>query len=323
MISATALLFSSRRTFDMLARHDSEDILGVQVTGKTADETARAVEILGKMNFETIDINMGCPVAKVVNAGCGSAILREPNRVFETVRLASQATDKPLSVKIRIGWDHDSVNALEIADAVEKAGGAWLTVHGRTRSDDYSAPVDLEMIARVKQQLSIPVYGNGNIFSYEDAQHMQALTGVDGVMVSRGALGDPWLFARLKGHKTPPSLDEWMAGVCAHLRWQEEEYGSSGRGIICMRKHLLWYLKGWPGVKSFKDDLTHVETMAGALAILDTIYRNLQTAGITHRAANIQDATSDQRFRWDPKWDMDRRLDRGVGDDGLAQAQPS
>ena len=129
MISATALLFESRRTFDMLKRHESESILGVQITGKTADEVGRAVGILDKMPFDTIDINMGCPVNKVVKTGCGSGILKDPKRVYETTKLARESTGKPLSVKIRLGWDRDNVTWPEVLDAAEMGGADWITIH--------------------------------------------------------------------------------------------------------------------------------------------------------------------------------------------------
>ncbi|MCX6123154.1 MAG: tRNA-dihydrouridine synthase family protein, partial [Proteobacteria bacterium] len=179
MISATALLYESRRTFDMLKRHDSENILGVQITGKSADEVGRAIEILDRMPFDTIDINMGCPVSKVVKTGCGSGILRDPERVFQTVKMARAATSKPLSAKFRLGWDKASINWREVSDAIESGGADWMTIHGRLRSDDYGAPVNLEDIAALKHKSKIPVIGNGNIFSRKDWLYMQETTGVD------------------------------------------------------------------------------------------------------------------------------------------------
>lgn len=318
MISATALLYESRRTLDMLKRHESESVLGVQVTGKSADETAKAIAILDKMPFDTIDINMGCPVKKVVKTGCGSAILRDPARVYETVRQSREATQKPLSVKIRLGWDHTELNALEVLDAAVRGGADWITVHGRTRSDDYSVPVDLQRIGEVKQASQIPVLGNGNIFSVMDASAMQRIAGVDGVMVSRGALGNPWVFRQIRGDMSPVTLDEWVSLVCSHLTWQSEEYGERGAGAICMRKHLLWYAKGWPGVKKLREDVNNAATLSAAKEMILTFANALAQQGITTRM-EITDAEErlEGRFSWDPKYEMDRKLDRGVGDDGL------
>lgn len=316
MISATALLYESRRTFDMLARHPDETRLGVQITGRNADEVARAIQLLDKMPFETIDINMGCPVRKVVGAGCGSAILKDPERVRATLRLAREATTKPLSAKIRIGWDRSSVNALEVAQALHDGGADWMTVHGRTRSDDYGVPVELPVIRAVKQQSSIPVLGNGNVFSASDARLMRARAIVDGVMVSRGALGNPWVFRQIKGDMTPVTLDDWRDTVLTHLRWQQEAYGSQGAGAICMRKHLLWYLKGWPGAKKVREDVNQARDLDAAARLIEAYAEDLAAAGTTLRTETHEEPDA-QRFQWDPKYEMDRRLDRGVGEDGL------
>ena len=315
MISATALIHESRRTLDMLKRHESESICGVQITGRNPEETAAAIEILHKMPFDTIDINMGCPVRKVVKTGCGSAILKDPDRVFRTLKLARQATNKPLSAKIRIGWDRTCVNSLEVADAIEQGGADWMVVHGRTRSDDYSVSVDLDEIARVKEKSSIPVIGNGNIFSHFDAAYMRRLTKVDGVMVSRGALGNPWIFNSIKKGDTPLLVSEWVTGVRLHLERQQREYGDQGMGAIAMRKHLLWYAKGWPGAKVLREKINSASSVSGAMDLFD------EFAGqVTAKARDTSGDETEKRFQWEPKWEMDRKLDRGVGDDGLADA---
>ena len=315
MLSATALLFESPRTYGMMERHPSEAILGVQLTGKSADETARAVAILDKFSFETIDLNMGCPVAKVVKSGCGSAILRDPKRVYETVKLACAATSKPLSVKIRLGWDRQSYSYLEVADAAAQAGAAWLTIHGRLRCDDYSVPVDLERIAEIKRRIAIPVVGNGNIFGRSDAIYMQERTGVDAVMVSRGALGNPWIFRDIASGNSALSIDEWRDGVLSHLNWQAEAYGqNAGFAAVCMRKHLLWYVKGWPGAKKLREQLAHIESLSDATALIAAFAAGITASGETQRLPVTQEQQGG-RFIWDPKYEMDRQLDRGVGDE--------
>jgi len=356
MLSATALLYQSKRTLEMARRHESETILGVQITGKSADEVGRAVAILDKLPFDTIDINMGCPVNKVVRSGCGSGFLKDVPRIRETVRLARAATAKPLSVKIRVGWDKNSVNALEVADAIQSEGADWLTVHGRLRSDDYGDAVDLPTLKAVKDFCRIPVLGNGNIFSRADAEHMRAFTGVDGVMVSRGALGNPWVFKEFKefndrapagagGPTAAPSLDEWRRTVLDHLAWQSQEYGDRGNGAVCMRKHLLWYAKGWPGAKKLREQINTLDDLGTVPALIDEFVALAAAAGVTTRQSVVpHENETSQRFSavgrfkhgagdsahegatpesltphqaWDPKWDMDRRLDRGVGDEGL------
>ncbi|MCX6110747.1 MAG: tRNA-dihydrouridine synthase [Proteobacteria bacterium] len=321
MLSATALLFESPRTYGMMDRHPSEPILGVQLTGKSSDETARAVAILDALSFETIDLNMGCPVAKVVKSGCGSAILRDPKRVYETVKLATEATGKPLSVKIRLGWDRHSYSYLEVADAAAQAGAAWLTIHGRLRCDDYSVPVDLERIAEIKRKLTIPVVGNGNIFSRADAVYMQERTGVDAVMVSRGALGNPWIFRDIAGGDPNVTIDEWRDAVLAHLKWQAEAYGlTSGFAAVCMRKHLLWYVKGWPGAKKLREQLSHIESLEDAGALIDAFAAGITASGDTLRLP-VTHEQQEGRFVWDPKYEMDRKLDRGVGDELMSPSE--
>ncbi len=312
MLSATAIAYRNKKTLEMLARHADEGILGVQVTGRQAEETADAVAFLDAQGFETIDINMGCPVRKVVQSGCGSGFLRDPERVFATIRACRQATPKPLSVKVRLGWDRESLNISEIARLASEAGADWLTVHGRTRSEDYGVPVDLGGIHLAKTVATIPVLGNGNVFEASDAEAMRARAGVDGVMVSRGALGDPWVFRRIKGDRQPLHLDEWEQVVVQHVAWQQEAYADSARGVVCMRKHLLWYLRGWPMAKDIKEAIVHTESLQRCLEMIREFCEELRRAGHTLRAS-LHGVESEGRFLWDPKYEMDRSLDRGVG----------
>ncbi len=317
MISATALLYESRKTYDMLARHESEEKLGVQITGKTAKETAEAIEKLDDMPFDTIDINMGCPVRKVVKTGCGSAIIRDPKNAREYMRLARQATAKPLSIKIRLGWEPSNHTALEIVQTAEELGIDWVTVHGRTRADSYQVPVDLDSILKLTSSSNIPIIGNGNIFSAQDAKRMRNDCKVHGVMVSRGALGNPFVFREIKSDSTnyPTLIDEWYENVKQHIIWQQEAYGEKPLGVVCMRKHLLWYIKGWPCGKYARDAINKTTKFDDAIIILDEFYAYLKEKGNMHRHPLIQQ--EEGRFIWDPKFDMDRKHDRGVGDDGL------
>ncbi len=314
MISATAMLYQSKRTFDMLVRHESEPLLGVQITGGSAEEVAKAVEILDRMPFDTIDINMGCPVNKVVKCGAGSAILKDPERVFQTVSLCRKATSKPLSAKIRLGWDHTHLSWPEVLQAIESGGADWITVHGRTRSDDYQSPVNLDQLALLKSQATIPVLGNGNIFSVQDSHHMTTSTQVDGIMVSRGALGNPWVFRDLIANESPVTMDEWVDLILCHLSWQQEAYGDQGTGAVCMRKHLLWYAKGWPAAKKLREDITRVHKLSDCKELILEFANECVRAGNTVRA-NVGPKDLTNRFNWDPKYEMDRQLDRGVGDD--------
>jgi len=315
MLSATALLFKSQRTLEMCERHKSEKKVGVQLTSRSASEMGEAVSFLDALNFDTIDINMGCPVKKVVKSGCGSAILRDPERVYETTLAARKHTKLPLSVKIRLGWSQEELTFREVALAAQSAGADWITVHGRTRNDDYSVPIDLEKIGILVKELKIPVIGNGNIFSYDDAQMMMSKTGCSGVMVSRGALGNPWLFKSIKVGSFEVDVDEWLEVVLDHMNWHREAYGDSSFSAVCMRKHLLWYASGWPGARKLRDEMARFHSWTLAEELLSEFAKDLKEQGVTHRTPAHYE--SQNRFVWDPKFDMDRQLDRGVGDEGI------
>ncbi|NRA44987.1 MAG: tRNA dihydrouridine synthase DusB [Oligoflexales bacterium] len=318
MISATALTYHSQRTLDMLCRHKSESVLGVQITSRSSEEMAKATAIMDPYPFDTIDINMGCPVKKVVKSGCGSAILKDPERVYQTTLAACQNTDKSVSVKIRLGWDHQSLTWREVSQAAQEAGAKWLTVHGRTRSDSYGDPVNLEKIAELKASLDIPVIGNGNLFTKDDAALMKKATKVDGLMVSRGALGNPWVFDEIKGKRSATSLEEWYQTVSIHIDRQKEAYGDRGIGSVCMRKHILWYVSGWPHARKIREQIGNTESLSEVRTALDEYVEQLRSEGVTQRYQTQQQSDDSSRFLWNPVYDMDRSLDRGVGDDGLA-----
>ena len=317
MISATALNCGSKKTIEMLSRHEDEKILGVQVTSKTPEEMEKAVLILNDYPFDTIDINMGCPVRKVVGTGCGSAILKDPERVYKTTLAASQSTNRPVSVKIRLGWDHSSLNFLEVADAAQSGGAKWLTIHGRTRSDNYGDPVDLEKISVLKKHLRIPVIGNGNLFSHEDCRLMKESSKVDGFMISRGALGNPWIFREIKNGIKEVSLDEWFEAVNKHISFQEHTYGNRGIGSICMRKHILWYVSGWPHARKIRENIAHIGSLKEYRVLLTEYFEKLQSMDEEVKFRDHGKGPQNNRFIWNPVFDMDRSHDRGVGEDGI------
>lgn len=313
MLSAAAICSRSPRTFAMMSRHPGEPLLGVQVSSRNPEEMAEAASVLNDYPFDTLDLNMGCPVRKVVGVGGGSAILKDPERVYQTVRAAVQNFSRPVSVKIRLGWDHNSRNWQEVSQAACEGGTRWITVHGRTRSDSYADPVDLEAIAQLKASSPVPVIGNGNIFSSSDADFFREKTGVDGLMISRGALGNPWLFRDIKGISSQVSKEEWYESVMKHLQWQEDTYGERESTAICMRKHILWYLSGWPDSRKFREKFNKIKSISEVRTFLEAYFQHLCEIRADVRCQGT--GHSDQRFLWDPKYDMDRSLDRGVGDD--------
>lgn len=300
MLSATALVHGNQRTSDMMFRHPDEALLGAQVTGRNPEELGQAVAILSESGFDTIDINMGCPVRKVVQTGCGSALIRDPELVFQMTQAAVKASSCPLSVKIRLGWDRSTLNYLEVAQAVEAGGGAWLTVHGRTRADDYSVAVDLEKIGEIKSSVRIPVIGNGNIFSAADAALMRKVARVDGIMVSRGALGNPWIFHELKtGTDSSLARETWYQGLLDHLKWQIAVNGEAGRSLFPMRKHLLWYLKGWPGAKNIKEQIMDLQNFEDVAKLLAEFNMQLKSNRIEQRDS-LATRDSENLFTWNP-----------------------
>ncbi len=204
------------------------------------------------------------------------------------------------------------MNYLEVADAAQSAGAAWLTIHGRTRSDDYSREVDLEAIAQLKQRVRIPVLGNGNIFSRRDFEIMKDVSKVDGVMVSRGALGNPWVFREIKGDSSPLTLEEWCACVYKHLDLQRRLYGESMRGLIMLRKHLLWYLKGWPMAKKYREILMNAQSFPAVLEILDRFVKDLRDQQILTRMTAAPNEPNSDRFLWNPSPELNREADAAV-----------
>lgn len=330
MLSSTAIRYKNRRTFEMMARHASESILGVQVTGPNPEDVATAIEVLDTCGFDTIDINMGCPVKKVTGAGCGSAILKDPARVQKTMELARAATQRPLSAKIRLGFTRDAVNVTDTTSRIALSAADMVTIHGRTRSESYSTPVDCAgirqgiqsaVMACLSNESAPPVtVGNGDIFDLASAQKMMNETGCDAVMISRGALGNPWIFREILDEKTyNPTFAEWLDVVMDHIDYHQEHYGNTTTAAILMRKHLLWYAKGFPGIKALRDHLNRVDSLDSARAILNGFAETLSAQ--TPRFAWVDNEFNGQQQGYDPKYEMDRTLDRGVGDEGLTPTE--
>lgn len=328
MLSSTAIRYKNKRTFEMMARHASESVLGVQVTGPNPEDVATAIEILDAQGFDTIDINMGCPVKKVTGAGCGSAILKDPPRVQKTIELARAATARPLSAKIRLGFTRDAVNVTDTTSRIALSAADMVTIHGRTRSESYSTPVDCSGIragiqsaisAALADEKAPPVtVGNGDIFDIASARRMFDETGCDAVMVSRGALGNPWIFREILEEKTySPTFAEWLDVVLNHISYHQEHYGNTQTAAVLMRKHLLWYAKGFPGIKGLREHLNRVNALDDAIEILTGFAKTLPAD--TPRFIWTENESTSKQHSYDPKYEMDRQLDRGVGDEGLTQ----
>ena len=265
MVSAKGILYNNKNTESLLEIHPDEMPASLQLFGsdpKIVSEMAKRIE---ERPFAILDINMGCPVPKVVRNGEGSALMKNPKLVFELVSAVVKAIEKPVTVKIRKGFDEQHVNAVEIAKIIEEAGAAAVAVHGRTREQYYSGKADWEIISKVKDAVSIPVIGNGDGTSGERAIAMREQTGCDGVMIARGAQGNPWIFSELTAYEQTgtlpprPSVGEIKKTMLRHAALQLE-YKGEYLGIREMRKHVAWYVKGLHGAARLRDAINKVET---------------------------------------------------------------
>ena len=281
MVSANGLTRESVKTVEYLATTPEDRPLGVQIFGADPEIMARAARIVSAMNPDVIDINMGCPVRKVVKSGSGAALMKDPVVAGRMIASVIRSVNLPVTVKIRSGWTRASVNAPEIARIAEAEGASAVTVHGRTADQGFSGHADWEIIARVRQAVGIPVIGNGDIRTPADAMRMIAETGCHAVMVGRGALGNPWIFRgmsdrlRTFAEDFHPSLAERKCLISRHWEMEEEFYGPriADRSF---RKHLLWYTKGLAGSGRLRETLGKMKNRSNMLRELDRYFTSLQ-----------------------------------------------
>lgn len=263
MVSGKGLWYKDKNTAGLLRTYEEERPVAFQIFGHEPEIIAFTTSEISKLPCAAIDINMGCPVPKIVKNGEGSALLKNPDLVYDIVSAAVKNTDKPVTVKIRTGWDKNSINAVEVAHAISAAGASAITVHGRTREQYYSGKADWKMIAAVKRAVDIPVVGNGDVVDAASAMAMIEETGCDFVMIGRGALGNPWIFRELeaawRGKELPekPGSEEKKEMMIRHLL-DLAEFKGEYPAVREMRKHVGWYIKGMHNAAALRGKVNQI-----------------------------------------------------------------
>lgn len=274
MVSAKAILYKNRNTKALLEVREEERPAAVQLFGSDPEILSAMAHQIEDGPYDLIDLNMGCPVPKVVNNGEGSALMKQPKLVEQILNSMVKAVKKPVTVKFRKGFDDAHINAVEIAKIAESCGVAAVAVHGRTREQYYSGKADWEIIRKVKEAVKIPVIGNGDIFTPEDAKRMMEETGCDGLMIARGAKGNPWIFHRINHYLEtgellpPPDIEEIKRMVVRHGELQMQIKGEV-MGMREMRKHMAWYTSGLPHSAAVRNEINQVETLDGLKKLMD------------------------------------------------------
>ena len=265
MVSAKAILYKNRNTGPLMEVRPEEEPVALQLFGSDPEIVSDIAAQVEDGPYAFIDINMGCPVPKIVNNGEGSALMKNPKLVEQILTALVKKVKKPVTVKFRKGFDDDHINAVEIAKIAESCGVSAVAVHGRTRAQFYSGKADWDIIRQVKEAVKIPVIGNGDIFTPEDVKRMLEETGCDGLMIARGAKGNPWIFSRTLHYLEtgellgPPSREELKETILRHAQLQIQFKGEY-LGLCEMRKHLSWYTVGLPHSSSLRNDVNQTET---------------------------------------------------------------
>ena len=282
MISSRALMYQDAKTRTLLLRPEGDGPLAVQLFGSDPECMAAAAQkVMALCAPEIIDINMGCPVGKVIKSGDGSALMRTPELAGDIIRAVTAAVEVPVTVKFRKGFDSGSVNAVPFAEMCQRAGAAAVAVHGRTRAQMYAGKADWDIIREVKRAVSIPVFANGDVWTAEDAEHILRYTGADGALIARGAFGNPWLFeqgnAAVEGRPIPPlpSLRQRMEEALGQLR-DAAEWKGEKIALLEARKQLCWYLRGVSHAGYYKQEIVSMNTLEEAERIVRGIQKDLR-----------------------------------------------
>jgi nifR3 family TIM-barrel protein len=282
MVSDKGLLYENKKTHNMIEIFDYEKPIALQLFGSEVETMVEAAKLIDKeSNCDIIDINMGCPVPKVTKVGSGSKLMTTPDLAFKIVKSIVENVKKPVSVKFRSGWDHNSKNAVDFAKKMEAAGASMIAIHGRTRTDMYSGKVDLDIIKDVKNAVTIPVIGNGDIKTPEDAKHMIEYTGCDGVMIGRGLMGNPWLIKQIVDYFKTGEYDNEVSFSVKRdylLKHLEHLIQYKGEKIAAleMRTHGAWYVKGLPGASKIKTKIVNAKDVEEIKSIVNEYFDELE-----------------------------------------------
>lgn len=280
MVSSKGLFYNDEKTSLLMNTKGEKRPVAIQIFGSDTDAIKYAVEYINKNNLsEIIDINMGCPAPKVVKNGDGSKLMLDIKKVESITKAAVQNSNIPITVKIRKGWDNEHINAVEVAEAIEQAGASAITIHGRTRSEFYTGKADWNIIKQVKESVKIPVIGNGDIKTPEDAKEIFKLTNCDGIMISRASLGNPWIFEQIQEYLEGKGIrkiynDEKLKIILEHINLETEEKGEI-TGIREMRKHLAFYIKGTENASEIREKINHIEVKKELENVLKEYFKNI------------------------------------------------
>ncbi len=283
MISTMGIKYGSQKTIDLINFNETERPISIQIFGNDVDSFVEAAKYIeDNYHPDIIDINMGCPVPKIaLKSQAGSALLKNPDKIYEIVKKVVENTNTPISVKIRSGWDENSINAVEVAQKIEQAGASLIAIHARTRSQGYSGKANWNIIKQVKENVSIPVIGNGDIKTIYDAKKMLDETKCDAIMIGRATLGNPWFIKEcveyIENNKiiAPPTNIEKIDMINHHYELLKK-YTSEKQALLEIRMHALWYIKGLPNIKEYKNKITSCKTEQEFKNLLNEIRENVK-----------------------------------------------